>query len=61
MENLTKTMYLQINLQPLYFRGKQLPIRFYDIPGICEENSVRQNELDMMINGELKHGLEVRI
>lgn len=49
----------KINLEPLYFRGKQLPIRFYDIPGICEENSVRQNELDMMLNGELKPGLEM--
>lgn len=49
----------KINLEPLYFRGKMLPIRFYDMPGICEENSVRQNELDMILNGEVKRGLKV--
>lgn len=38
-----------------------LPIRFYDMPGIGEENSVRQNELDMILNGEVKRGLEVNI
>lgn len=38
-----------------------LPIRFYDMPGICEENCVRQNELEMILNGELKQGLEVCI
>lgn len=38
-----------------------LPIRFYDMPGICEENSVRQNELDMILNGEVKRGLKVYI
>lgn len=49
----------KINLAPLYIRGRVLPIRFYDMPGICEENCVRQNELEMILNGELKQGLEV--
>lgn len=49
----------KIHLEPLFYKKNQLPIRFYDIPGICEENHVRHHELTMMLNGELKSGLEM--
>lgn len=53
---------LQLHLEPFYSSKnseKQLPIRFYDVPGIARSNSVGKDELDMVINGELNKGVKV--
>lgn len=47
----------KLDLEPFYCginKSRQLPIRFYDLPGISLENSIGMDELDMVMNGELK-------
>lgn len=53
---------LQIHLAPLYLDNEEphLHIKFYDIPGIGEKNNVGREELDMMIDGQLKTDVEVQ-
>lgn len=48
-------------MEPLYLGDEKqhLHIRFYDVPGIGEKNNVGKDELDMMIDGKLKTGVEV--
>lgn len=51
-----------LHLEPFYSSKnseKQLPIRFYDVPGIARSNSVGKDELDMVINGELNKGVKI--
>lgn len=54
---------LQIHLAPLYLDNEEprLHIKFYDIPGIGEKNNVGREELDMMIDGQLKKDVEVQV
>lgn len=40
---------------------KPLHINFYDIPGIGEKNNVGEEELEMVIDGKIKPGVEVRV
>lgn len=46
---------------PFHLQGatKPLVIKFYDIPGIGRHNDVRQEEIEMILNGELKPGFKV--
>lgn len=49
-------------MAPLYLDNEEphLHIKFYDIPGIGEKNNVGREELDMMIDGQLKTDVEVQ-
>lgn len=50
-------------MAPLYLDNEEphLHIKFYDIPGIGEKNNVGREELDMMIDGQLKTDVEVLV
>lgn len=52
----------RIHLAPLYLDNEEphLHIKFYDIPGIGEKNNVGREELDMMIDGQLKTDVEIK-
>lgn len=52
----------KLHLEPFFSRldpERQLPIRFYDVPGIPRSISVGKDELDMVIKGELVKNVEI--
>lgn len=39
--------------------GPQLPCKFYDLPGLDKENTIRINEIQKIIDGELRIDVEI--
>lgn len=50
-----------MHLRALFLHEKQLPIRFYDLPGISTGGCVGKDELEMAIDGKLMANVEVKL
>lgn len=50
-----------MHLKPFYLNGSQLPLRFYDLPGISRIGTIGTEELNMVLNGEIRPNTEVII
>lgn len=53
---------LQIHFEPIYMgdNGQKVPCRFFDMPGIDENDIIKEDELNKIINGQIKLNNEVR-
>lgn len=40
-------------------KGQKVPCRFFDTPGICEDDFIKRDELEKILNGEIKLNYEV--
>lgn len=39
--------------------GPQIPCRFYDMPGIDKENTIKTEDLEKILDGKITSGIEV--
>lgn len=49
----------RIHLEPLVLDGRQLPCRFYDMPGLDDVKTLKKDRIIKMINGKLKIDVEI--
>lgn len=50
----------EIHLEPMYMgeNGPQIPCRFYDMPGIDKENTIKTEDLEKILDGKITSGIE---
>lgn len=51
----------KIHLEPIYIgdNGQKVPCRFFDMPGIDENDIIKKDELNKILNGEIKLNDEI--
>lgn len=52
---------IQNHIEPLYNGENLLYVRLYDFPGIANSTLVREEELEMVIDGKIKPNTEVYV
>lgn len=52
---------IQNHIEPLHNGGNLLHIRLFDFPGIGSTTNVREDELEMVIDGKIRPNTEVYV